>query len=679
MDIQNELACVIFDEIHYINDRDRGKVWEETIMMLPDHVLLVMLSATMDRSIKFAGWIEDIKKREVYWAPTNKRVVPLTHFGFMTLHSSIKKKLLSQDFKLLDNLDKMLTLRHHHDKFQDKEYYTISNLIEYIRKKKIYVNQKYILNSIVTYLNERELLPAICFVFSRRKTEEYAKNITTSLNDGKTMTIIRNECKQMLINKLPNYAEFINLPEYNSMVKLLMKGIAVHHSGILPILREMVEMLFSKGYIKLLFATETFAVGVNMPTKSVIFTSLKKYDGSCFRYLLPHEYTQMAGRAGRRGLDDKGYVIHLNNMFDYPSFQEYRTLLCGKPQRLESKFSINFNLILRLISTQQHNIGQFADKSMLKDTLNTECKHIEDNILSLQNEISDAEQKMQTCSTPTDIVDRYTCLHDQLELAARKKRKQIMREKRTLLSDYTSLEKDFEKVKCKRKLETEMIRLRKELAYTQNYVKNTSDTIFKILEDYGFITRKSSTIYDLTEKGELAANIQEINCLVFGEILHHKMLNELSPQEIACVFSCFANISIPEDKRRQSIDKVDTTPGIKKIMNTISEYYQEIHDIETQNYISSNCGYNLHYELCDLIFEWCDADTPKKCKIIFHKAKQRNISLGELTKAVLKINNIACELKQVCNIQSNIALLDKIKKIPELTLKSVTTNQSLYL
>ena len=89
MDIQQDLACVIFDEIHYINDRDRGKVWEETIMMLPNHVLLVMLSATMDRSIKFAGWIEDIKKREVYWAPTNKRVVPLTHFGFVTLHSSI--------------------------------------------------------------------------------------------------------------------------------------------------------------------------------------------------------------------------------------------------------------------------------------------------------------------------------------------------------------------------------------------------------------------------------------------------------------------------------------------------------------------------------------------------------------------------------------------------------------
>ena len=679
MDIQNELACVIFDEIHYINDRDRGKVWEETIMMLPDHVLLVMLSATMDRSIKFAGWIEDIKKREVYWAPTNKRVVPLTHFGFVTLHSSIKKKLLSQDFKLLDNLDKLLTLRHHHENFQDKEYYTISNLNEYIRKKNIYVNQKYILNSIVTYLNERELLPAICFVFSRRKTEEYAKNITTSLNDGKTMTIIRNECKQMLINKLPNYAEFTNLPEYNSMVKLLMKGIAVHHSGILPILREMVEMLFSKGYIKLLFATETFAVGVNMPTKSVIFTSLKKYDGSCFRYLLPHEYTQMAGRAGRRGLDDKGYVIHLNNMFDYPSFQEYRTLLCGKPQRLESKFSINFNLILRLISTQQHNIGQFADKSMLKDTLNTECKHIEENVLSLQKDISEAQKKLEGCKTPRDILYQYTSLHYQLELASRKKRKQIMREKRTLHSQYETLENDFEKVKCVKKLESDMTQLRKELKYTQNYVKNTSDTIFKILVDYGFITRKSSTIYDLTEKGELAANIQEINCLVFGEILHHKMLNELSPQEIACVFSCFANVSIPEDKRKQSIDKVDTTPGIKKIMNTISEYYQEIHDIETQNYISSNCGYNLHYELCDLIFEWCDADTPKKCKIIFHKAKQRNISLGELTKAVLKINNIACELEQVCNIQSNIALLDKIKKIPELTLKSVTTNQSLYL
>ena len=157
------------------------------------------------------------------------------------------------------------------------------------------------------------------------------------------------------------------------------------------------------------------------------------------------------------------------------------------------------------------------------------------------------------------------------------------------------------------------------------------------------------------------------------------MLNELSTREIACVFSCFTNVSIPNDKRKQNIDHVKTSLEVNKIIHIITEYYQEINDIEINNYISSDCEYNVHYELCDLMPAWCDAGTPEKCKRVFQEAKQRGISLGEFTKAILKINNIANELEKVCTIQSNIELLDKIKKIPTLTLKSITTNQSLYL
>ena len=129
------------------------------------------------------------------------------------------------------------------------------------------------------------------------------------------------------------------------MMSLIKKGIAIHHSGILPILREIVELFFAKGYIKLLFATETFAVGINMPTKTVIFTSFSKFDGNDMRYLLPHEYTQMAGRAGRRGLDTEGHVIHCNNLFDMPDIHTYKRILCGDPQFLRSKFKVSYNLV----------------------------------------------------------------------------------------------------------------------------------------------------------------------------------------------------------------------------------------------------------------------------------------------------------------------------------------------
>ena len=151
--------------------------------------------------------------------------------------------------------------------------------------------------------------------------------------------------------------------------QLLQKGIILR--WIPQIFREMIEHLFDKGFVKILFATETFAVGINMPTKSVIFTSMKKFDGTSERFLLSHEYTQMAGRAGRRGLDTKGYVFHLINFYErnnkLPSVTEFNQILCGKPQSLESKFSVDFNIILNIIATNPNStiedIKNFIDKS----------------------------------------------------------------------------------------------------------------------------------------------------------------------------------------------------------------------------------------------------------------------------------------------------------------------------
>ena len=162
------------------------------------------------------------------------------------------------------------------------------------------------------YCKENEMLPAITFVFSRKNVEQYAQNIGETVVDDMfpVPEVVEHECEK-IIRKIPNFKEYLELPEYTKMVKLISKGIAIHHSGIMPILREMVELLFAKGFIKLLFATETFAMGVNMPARTVIFTSLEKHDGTQFRSLLPGEYIQMAGRAGRRGYDEKGIVIIL--------------------------------------------------------------------------------------------------------------------------------------------------------------------------------------------------------------------------------------------------------------------------------------------------------------------------------------------------------------------------------
>ena len=195
------------------------------------------------------------------------------------------------------------------------------------------------------------MLPALCFVLSRKQLEICAKEVTTILleDDSKIPYLIKRECDQIL-RKLPNFMEYLDLPEYIELTGLLEKGVGIHHAGMMPVLREMVELLFSKGYIKVLFCTETLSIGINMPVKTTIFTDVKKFDGKENRFLYSHEYTQMAGRAGRLGLDKVGHVIHLNNLFRNVSLLEYRTFMNGKPQTLVSKFKISYNMLLNLVS-----------------------------------------------------------------------------------------------------------------------------------------------------------------------------------------------------------------------------------------------------------------------------------------------------------------------------------------
>ena len=396
MDIENELACVVFDEIHYINDASRGKVWEETIMLLPNQVQMVMLSATIDRPEKFAQWCENKNgsTKQVYLASTNHRVVPLKHYIYMNTNESLYKKIKDEDInkELKKEMNKLHILKD--ETLHDSTIVNTTRLLKTMEKNEIYIKPSFILNSLINYLMKNEMLPAICFVFSRRNVEKYAFQITVNLfdyDDAHVPSIINRECYN-IIKKLPNYEEYLNLPEYLSMISLLQKGIAIHHSGIMPILREMVELLFAKGYIKVLFATETFAVGINMPTKTVMFTSLSKYDESGLRYLHSHEYTQMAGRAGRRGLDKIGHVIHCNNLFqNVPDMNTYKSILSGKPQTLVSKFKISYNLLLNLIALNKLDIDTFINSSMIYESIQNGINEYKK--LVYDNEISITKQK----------------------------------------------------------------------------------------------------------------------------------------------------------------------------------------------------------------------------------------------------------------------------------------------
>ena len=234
------------------------------------------------------------------------------------------------------------------------------------------------------YLYRNHLFPALTFIFSRKQCHIWANKINFTLfeNGSLVPSIIEKKATQILINKLSNWKEYVFLPEFKNIIKLLKKGIAVHHSGVTPVFREMIELLYGEGYIKLLIATETFAVGINMGIKSVIFTGLQKFDGRGFRYLHSHEYGQAAGRAGRRGKDIKGYVFHLNNIFNStntnPDADTYRKILSGKPLSLRSKFKIDFKIILSLLYSNTPNLVRFISSSMLQNEINNAATAIEE-------------------------------------------------------------------------------------------------------------------------------------------------------------------------------------------------------------------------------------------------------------------------------------------------------------
>lgn len=679
MDTQNELDCVIFDEIHYINDKERGKIWEETIMMLPKHVLIVMLSATINGAEKFAQWIENVKQRDVWLASTTNRVVPLTHYSYITLRDKLAEKYGKTNSVIDNQLNKLIPLRKKHENFQDPNYHLLSKIKTFFNTNRVFVNNTFVLNNITKYLHEHNLLPAICFVFSRRKAEQFAKTISLSFNDSKTMNIIRKECKQILINKLTNWKEYIELPEFEELTQLLQKGIGVHHSGIIPVFKEIIEILFEKGYVKLLFATETFAVGVNMPTKTVIFSGLKKFDGQHFRFLLPHEYTQMSGRAGRRGIDKKGVVIHLNNMFDLPPIQDYRNMLCGKSQTITSKFQINFNLILNLIANKTSYL-EFINKSLMNISIQNQRHFIEDKITKLDQHLIKQNELLQFCKTPISDLKTFANLSNELRYSDRKRRKKILKNIQIYKNNHKNIEKEVSKIFDIDNTNEDKYELENELKNVNNYIIDTINTVLGILIDYSFIETPEgippTDSYILTTKGETAANIQEVNCLVFGDLIHYDRLKHFESHELATFFSCFSNISIPREDRRIDPFLLKIPTKVKQMIAVTETYYNELKDIELKYQLEFS-EEELHYELCEEIAEWCSANSEQQCKIIFQKLKKRKISIGVFIKAILKINNIAAEFEKL--FQYNLPMLGKLREIPRMTLKFVVTNQSLYI
>ncbi|KAI0715060.1 antiviral helicase [Earliella scabrosa] len=463
-DLIRDVEFVIFDEVHYVNDAERGVVWEEVIIMLPDHVNIILLSATVPNTKEFADWVGRTKKKDIYVISTAKRPVPLEHYLYAgrDLHKIVDadRNFLTQGYKSAGE-----ALRRKQDK--EREAAGLPPVQKLGARaaapqrgqrggpnsrggqrgggpargapargappsrgggpsRTFHQPDKNLYVHLLGNLKKRALLPVVVFTFSKKRCEENAGTLTNAdlCTSGEKSEI--HIAIEKALSRLKGSDR--QLPQIRRMRDLLSRGIGVHHGGLLPIVKEVgdatcngsnsvVEILFARGLVKVLFATETFAMGVNMPAKCVVFSHIRKHDGRSFRDILPGEYTQMAGRAGRRGLDATGTVIIVAND-ECPEQTTLQTMILGTPSKLQSQFRLTYNMILNLLRVEALRVEEMIKRSFSENASQRLLPENQQKVVETEQKLSSMRQlECETCAP--DIERFYDTSFEAVELTQR--------------------------------------------------------------------------------------------------------------------------------------------------------------------------------------------------------------------------------------------------------------------
>lgn len=319
---------VIFDEVHYVSDIERGTIWEESIIYSPEHVRFLCLSATIPNASEFADWIKYIHGHQVDVVTWSKRAVPLKHELFdaklgltdgQTLRREIHKE---RKRKRSEKRRHRRGPRRHRDDDSQPPHHL----------------------DLVMELEERDWMPSIIFNFSRKACLEkglelaHLKNYSTPEGDAMARELIAENIQE----------ELLELQSVKDVIQCVKSGVGVHHAGLLPGVKVVVEQMFGAGHLSVLYATETFSLGVNMPARSTAFITFRKYDGYSHRYLYSREYFQCAGRAGRRGIDDIGFVITMITR-SKGELEHYLQITQAEVEPIESQFKLSYNTVINLV------------------------------------------------------------------------------------------------------------------------------------------------------------------------------------------------------------------------------------------------------------------------------------------------------------------------------------------
>ena len=693
----DSLGTVVFDEVHYINDPDRGHVWEESLVLMPPHIRLILLSATIDSPAAFAGWLGNIKQVPCHLLATTHRVVPLEHAIYTPqLHGPpLILKTRDEDPTNIEMYREWLKEREATKDAQKAWRDTVKaaqkagdSMAGSKNKVRTYSFQ-HTLNDAVATFQARELLPALFFAFSRAKCEEYAAHTTGTLLTSCEVA----DVKHIISFHLHRYdAVLQHLPQFHQVRDLLMRGVAFHHSGLHPLLKEITEILFVRGFVRVLFATETFAIGLNMPTRTVVFTALEKPSGDpCggLRLLRYDEYTQMAGRAGRRGKDKKGFVFYMPAK-EPVSAEELRSVMSGSLVPLESHIRFHYDFVLKAIWTGAAGATggsspvegdalptQYATTALLTNSYWAVQRR--EAIEGLVSEIQTAKQALSTLST------RLTS--EQREAFAAKA--DIEHKVRTL----TNAKQKTAKLALRRWEEdhdspawtnatrtwTSLIAKQSEVAHLESQHAEATgfkpedrlEPVLAALAEWGYITDDGTPA--LTQKGILATEVNEGNPFLMTELYLSGALKHASAREIIATLAAFVS-DHDTHKKGGDLECSYVLPTVAHMLEGLAEKGRRL---DFKHGITSPSEFwELGPYWSAIVGDWLSEGPAAEAAAI---TVRYEIYAGNLMRGLLKVANLVNEWIAIATFCADVEMLDRMRDAQQSLLRDFATPDSLYL
>jgi ATP-dependent RNA helicase HelY len=540
----NDLKCVVMDEIHFLGDLSRGSVWEEILIHLPKNVQLIGLSATVSNIEEFAAWLEQIRGNcEVIL--TEKRPVPLEQHMILSDDSEARGGAKVWDIYDAEQKPSAKLAARMMKPAQSPNFrggnrkggarrgvgrgFPNQNKVKGTRRPPKH-------EAVILELQKRGMLPAIYFIFSRAKCDEALGHILNSdivLVEARE----RDEIEYRIDEFLDGRATYddLSILGFYRLKSALLKGIGVHHAGMIPVLKELVEFLFEKGLLKVVFATETLALGINMPARSVVIESIVKFNGIKHVKLTPGQFTQLTGRAGRRGLDTIGHAVVVDE--GRFTLDEISRLSSRRLYPLVSAFNPNYNMVANLATVQ--------DQEYVETVLNNSYKQYQ---INLQN--TGAAERVNEYDHQIRVIEKglKSAKPDSKEANRLRKKHQVVSKKLRLLN--------------------------KEVKSSKTRLTSKYNQSLGVLQDMSYLKRHDNA-YELTDKGDILRQLYCENELTLIEILVKNLLDDLSPAEIAAVLSSFISVSRKSQEERLNRNLIPHEASTK-----LGEVLYEIQEIE---------------------------------------------------------------------------------------------------